>query len=150
MEINKHEIYSQALAEVSVILEHTNPDLVQMIPKKFLDYIWQNKDKNYEVNISSNLSLEDQEIKDETKSIMALIYRNYFCTQEEREKFDGLLNNNQIEYEKALNEKYSYENIFKNNSLKRDENNQLIEYKEENILQKIIKKIKAFFRKNPS
>lgn len=156
MQMNKQKTYAEALAEVSVILEYTDPNLVNRIPKKLLDYIWRNKDNNYEVNICIDLGLQNQNIKKETKSIMALIYRNYFCTQEEKKDYDELLNKNQIKYEKELNAKYSYENLFKNNSINKEDNvleetsnNQMVEYKEENIFKKIINKIKKFLKLKP-
>ena len=119
--------YSEALAEISYILKHTDKELVQKIPSKFLNHIEENRDKNYVVNINNNLPLEEQKIKEKTKSLMALIYRNYFCNVEEKKEYDRLLKENQEKYDKELNEKYSYENIFKQNK------KEVIEEKEESV-----------------
>lgn len=119
--------YSEALAEISYILKHTDKELVQKIPSKFLNHIEENRDKNYVVNINNNLPLEEQKIKEKTKSLMALIYRNYFCNEEEKKEYDRLLKENQEKYDKELNEKYSYENIFKQNK------KEVIEEKEESV-----------------
>jgi len=120
MQTTKQKIHAQALAEVNVILEYTDKNLVNKIPKRFIEYIIEHKDRDYEVQISNNIPLKNQNVKDETKSIMALIYRNYFCTEEEKNLYDERLNQNQQQYEKVLNEKYSYENLFKNNITKEE------------------------------
>ena len=66
-----------------------------------------------------------------------------------------LLNKNQRKFDEELSKKYSYENIFKNNNISKEENFQevqtenvqIIEYKEESIFTKIMNKIRNFFTK---
>ena len=115
--------YSRALTEVNFILKYTDLELVNKIPRKFLEYINENEDKEYKVNISVDSSLESQKISEKTKDFMALIYRNYFCTEEERIEFDEILKKNQEQYDRLLNEKYSYENLFRKNKIEEVEEN---------------------------
>lgn len=105
--------YSEALAEISYILKHTDKVLVQKIPNKFLKHIEENKDKNYIVKIDENVPLEEQKLKEKTKNLMALIYRNYFCTEEEKKQYDNLITENQKRYDEELRQKYNYDNLFK-------------------------------------
>lgn len=156
--INSEEIeYVQALAEISYILKYTDKELVQKIPNKFLKYIEENKDKKYIVNIDENIPLEEQKLKEKTKNLMALIYRNYFCNEEEKKEYDELLNENQIKYDEELNEKYSYENIFKQNKkeiieetteeiIENTQQTALIDYENMKWYKKVIFKITDWFK----
>jgi len=143
--------FSKALVEVEYILKHTDENLTQNIPKSFFQFINENKDKEYQVAINENILLENQNIREDTKNLMAFIYRNYFCDLEEKKEYDKVLKQNQYKYDKELKEKYSYNNLFKSNTIQKEEETQenidmqIIEYKEENIMQKIIKFIKKFF-----
>lgn len=38
--------------------------------------------------------LEDMELLPETKGLLAMIYRNYWCTEEERKEYDRILMEN--------------------------------------------------------
>ena len=51
-----------------------------------MEYIENNKDKEYKITLEENKNLLEQNIKPETKEIIALIYRDYICEPEEREK----------------------------------------------------------------
>ena len=162
MQAIKEKEYAEALAEVRFILKYTNEELVQKIPKVFWNHINDNYDKDYEVHIKLDMPLEEQNLKNDTKNLMAIIYRNYFCTPEEKKEYNDLLIQNQQKYDQELSEKYSYDNLFKNrkngeqfeqNSVYqgpieqetiKQNNMQMIEYKE-NIFKKIFNKIKSFF-----
>ena len=78
--------YCQALAEVSEILKYKKKEVRDKISHKFLEYIENNKDKEYKITLEENKNLLEQNIQPETKEIIALIYRDYICEPEEREK----------------------------------------------------------------
>ena len=78
--------YCQALTEVSEILKYTKKKVVDKISHQFLEYIEKNKDKEYKITLEENKKLLEQNIKPETKEIIALIYIDYICNPEEREK----------------------------------------------------------------
>lgn len=138
------------LSEIEFILKHSDESLQKKVPQSFWNYIEENKEEEYQVTIDMSIPLENQNMKEDTKNLMAIIYRNYFCAVEEKKEYDEILNENQKKYE----QKYSYDNLFKNNKLGKPvqeeqptENLQMIEYKEENILVKMINRVKAFLRK---
>ncbi len=87
MNTNEEIEYKIALAEVDDILKFTDKEIVDKIPQSFKDFIKQNKDTNYITNINPYLPINSQNIKDETKSIIALIYRSYIATEDEKKKF---------------------------------------------------------------
>lgn len=98
--------YQNALAEVDAILKFMLEDLLNKIPNSFLNLIEQKKSKSYIVNLDLELPLEKQKLLKETRTILSLIYRSYLCNSEQSRKL-------KIEDSKELNEKYSYENLFK-------------------------------------
>ena len=61
--------YSQALTEVNSILEYSSQDVIAKIPFKFREFILNNMDKNYIFNVQLDKSLEEQNLKKETKFI---------------------------------------------------------------------------------
>lgn len=105
--------YQEAFAEVDYILGITSEELLKKIPKSLLDFIKKNKKKDYKFCINKELSLANQSLKKETKAIISLIYRNYFCSPEQSKKYKL---NDLIELEeekKRLKEKYDPNNLFK-------------------------------------
>lgn len=142
----------QAVAEVLEILRHSENEITEKIPQKFMNFLEENEDKDYKVNIDFTKENWDNEIKKETKAILALIYRDYIVDKEERMR---LLKEAQMRKEKEEQEnkeKYSYDNLFKNRKTVpeeevKEENTQLIEVKEEPWYKKIWKKIISLFGK---
>ena len=105
--------YKNALAEVDMILKLMSKDMLNKIPNSFLNFIEQKKSKSYIPNLNMELSLNEQDLLNETKAILSLIYRSYLCSSEESRK---LKIDDSIELkikQKELNEKYCYENLFK-------------------------------------
>lgn len=142
----------QAVAEVIEILNHSKSEIKNKIPKSFMQFLYNNSDNEFKVNIDFNNEHWDDTIKHDTKIILALIYRDYIVTKEEREK---LLKEEQkqIDEEKQeLQKKYNTDNIFKKKTCFVKEpsnliNNKLIEVKNETWFQKIWKKIISFLGK---
>jgi hypothetical protein len=64
---------------------------VKKIPKDIINVIRKNRIKNYDVNINPYVPLNKQELKEETKAILSLLYRKFLCDtdkkQEAEEKF---------------------------------------------------------------
>ncbi len=113
--MDKTKELSYSLAEVKYILNYTDKELVDKIPKKLLEFIEKNYDRNYKVNIDINNPLKEQVISKKTLGIMALIYRDYLCDDKEREEYNALLEKNQREYEEKQMQKYNPNDLFKNN-----------------------------------
>ena len=91
--------YRNAFKEVDEILRYTDIDLVSKLPKKFIDFLRVNMNKDYEFNVQEGLSLNKQNLSKEANIILALIYRDYWATEEERKEF-----RKQDEEERKVNE----------------------------------------------
>ena len=57
------------------------------MPRKFKKFVEKNKDKNYKIELEKEKGLLEQDLLPETRLILALMYRDYVCTKQERERF---------------------------------------------------------------
>lgn len=137
--------YRNAFKEVDEILKYTDIDLVNKIPKKFIYFFRENMNNNYEFNVQEGLHLNKQKLSEEANNILALIYRDYWATEEEKEEF-----RKKDEEERKLNEE-KLEHIFDrkdNEPIEEKKNNQLIKIEHESFIKRLFSKIKRFFCKN--
>ena len=129
--------YRNAFKEVDEILKYTDINLVNKIPKKFIDFLRANMNNEYEFNVQEGLHLNKQNLSEEANNILALIYRDYWATEEEKEEF-----RKKDEEERKLNEE-KLEHIFD-----RKDNEQIEEEKNNQLIKRLFSKIKRFFCKN--
>ena len=137
--------YRNAFKEVDEILKYTDIDLVNKIPKKFINFLRENMNNNYEFNVQEGLHLNKQKLSEEANNILALIYRDYWATEEEKEEF-----RKKDEEERKLNEE-KLKHIFDrkdNEQIEEKKNNQLIKIEHESFIKRLFSKIKRFFCKN--
>ena len=148
--------YKQSLSELNKILHYMDGSYFNKLPEKFIKFVENNMDKDYRPNISENIPISEQELKKDTKVLLSLLYRNYWCDEEEKERLKQEDIIKKIEYEKELREKYNPDNIFKDSkkievTVENDdvENREtaLVEYSEMKWYRKIFNKILSFFKK---
>lgn len=146
---------SKAYSEVLEILSYMEQKYVDKIPQKLLDLFNEEKNKDYIPNINPNISLAEQGLQRKTLALLAMLNLNYWCeNEEEKQEMLKMYSENDKKREEEIREKYNPDNLFKkkeqiivDNEVKQ-ENTQLIEYKEKNIFKKIINRIMKFFKKN--
>lgn len=140
-----------AAREMNVLLENIVPDeYISKIPPKFRDFLKEIEDKEHIFNIDLEKEIDEQNITEKTKDLITVIYRNYWCNEEEREKIDKILTENEREYQEELRKKYNPDDIFKKQKEENNvssENLSLIEYKPNTIFEKIKNFIKNIFKK---
>ena len=137
--------YRNAFKEVDEILKYTDIDLVNKIPKKFINFLRENMNNNYEFNVQEGLHLNKQKLSEEANNILALIYRDYWATEEEKEEF-----RKKDEEERKLNEE-KLEHIFDrkhNEPIEEKKTNQLIKIEHESFIKRLFSKLKRFFWNN--
>ena len=143
--------YKQSLTEVNTILCFMEKEYVNKLPDKLIIFIKKNMDNSYISNINVNTPINEQPLKKDTRILLSLIYRNYWCSQEKKEellKEDAYLKS---EYEKEIRKKYNPDSIFKNKkqNIISEESTvdtvSMVEYKE-SIFKRIINKIKGIFK----
>ena len=91
----------QALSDLSVIIQMMSENMRQKISPKFIKFIEENKDMNYESNINKKIPIRNQKLNENTKMLLALIYRDYLCSESIRKE---LLKKEKIEIENIENE----------------------------------------------
>lgn len=144
-------VYREAFAEVLEVIKNSNQRILEKIPKKFITFLNENKDNNYIVKIDFTDENWDDSIKQETQAILALIYRDYIVSQEERARLLTEEKEEQIRIENELREKYNPDNLFKKQDQVKNteevmtEEVAMVEYKE-SIFKRFINKIKSIFK----
>lgn len=136
-----------AYVEVLGILDLLDQEQKNRIPKKLKEFFENNKNQDYQVNIDSNIPLEEQNLLQETVDILAMLKLNYWCTNEkEKEGLLNLLNENEKKYQEELRKKYNPNNLFKDKESKRviytNEELSIVKYKES-----IFKRIKDWLKR---
>lgn len=135
-EFSVSEEYKIAATEVLSVLEYLPQSEVDKIPNKFKEFLKENSLVTYKPNFDFSLGLDKIELKHKAKLLLAMIYRSYICSEEERLEYNKILYQNEETYQKYLREKYNPDDIFrKQESITPElaENNSttaLIEYKE--------------------
>lgn len=114
-----------AYAETLEILSFMDKSDVQKIPKKLMSILENNALPTYEKHINPNIALEEQNISEKTASLLGLFSLNYWCeTQEEKNELKQQFKQNEIKKEQELNQKYSYDKLF--NQQTTTENSEII------------------------
>ena len=143
----------QAYSEIDEFLGFLSDVQRNKIPQKLREFFKEEKDPNYKKGISSNVPIKNQNLKEETLGIIALLNLQYWCENEqEKDRLKEVYSQNEKKYQELLREQYNPEDIFKKrtinieNKQEKIENTQMVEYKE-TFIKRIINKIKSFFKR---
>lgn len=143
--------YKKAYKEIIEILKYVPEESVKKIPQEMRDMFEEEQLKTYNFQIDTSKKFEEQEIMEETKAILANIFRDYWATTYQREKIKEKEKYDRQKSEEEKAKKYNPDDLFKNNKI---ENNNESEEKEENSnlpieikKEKFYEKIINFFKK---
>ena len=131
--------------ETVQVLTYFDLEFTSKISKSFLDFLKETAEKsNIIVNIDLNKKLNEQDISEECKDLIALLYYHYFADETKKNEIVKIWKNNDLMYQKALEEKFNVNEIFKKKELKRESINeeQLPILVKESLFKKIINFIK--------
>ena len=138
----------KAVSEVIEILNHTDKEIVEKIPQKFIDFLFENEDKDYIPNNDFYDENWENFIQEDTQAILALLYRDYIVSEDEKMKLLKEEQEEKLKIENELREKYNPDNIFKKNNTEETiqiNNVQLVEIKETSWFKRVLDKILKFF-----
>lgn len=152
--------YQIAFSEVLDIINKSEKEISEKIPQKFILFLEEYRDTSY----TSKIDYENEDwmdhLKPETLSLIALIYRDYVASAEEKKLFIKEQNEKLQQIEEELRIKYNPDNIFENSKSSNNQNEeknvknedntnydnkQLIEY-EGGFFRKLINKVLIFLR----
>jgi hypothetical protein len=142
---------SEAAVEFNCILENSSKTIIEKIPSKFLEFIRNIESKTYRFSYDKSKCLKEQNLKPETRGLIALVYEKYICNDDERREYIKQCKTVMIEQERLKREKYNPNDLFNKedkNAIQKSKKEVQIEVsKKENFLQKMIQKVKKLFKK---
>lgn len=140
--------YKIAYSEVLEILKYISKDDFNKIPPNMIEMFKTNASEENKFVYNKNKTLQEQNVSETARTIIAILFRDYWATEEQREK---ILNVQNVERQKYVQEKYNTDNLFKKlnqheniNESVQTQNVAMVEYKEP-LLKRIINKIKSIF-----
>ena len=143
-----NDVYAKAYTELYEILKNISEKDLNKIPKEVLNMLEEKRDKEYNFKLEENIEFENQKLLRETKILLAILYRDYWATKEEKEKITQKWKNDIIKNEEE--NKIKYNELFKNKKQpiidEENENNLPIEPKKEKLFEKIICFIKKYLK----
>lgn len=143
--------YSEAIVEVLEILEYSDDNILEKIPKKLIKFWERNKSKTYKPNLDHNKSISEMKLKNKTKSILSMIYLNYLCNDAEDKEISSIINHNEEIYQTELIKNHNsqhWEKVQnKTNTINENAKSTSITIidNKESIFKKIVDRIKRFF-----
>ena len=141
--------YAKAYKEVIEILKYVPDEDVAKIPQEKIDFYRTHMDNEYDYKIDETKDFSEQTISETTEAILACIFRDYWAKPYQRERIVAKEKYDLEKLEEEKREKYNPDNIFKKKDkiqeeIAEDQNTSLVEYKEINIVEKILNIIKKF------
>lgn len=142
--------YANAYSEVLEILKFISKEDYEKIPNSKIELFETNQNKEYIFEYNPNKTLEEQNVSKRAKAIIGLIFRDYWATDEQKDKIIRKQNYDRQILEEQKKSMYDVENIFKKRSYENDikENErekEMLVYKE-TFFRKCINKIKSLFK----
>ena len=131
----------QAYSEVDEFLQLISDENRNKIPENLRRFFKEEKDINYIKGIDTNIPIKNQNLKEETLGIIALLNLQYWCEDEnEKRRLKEIYAKNEKIHQNNLQIQFNPNEIFKKEETIK-ENIAIVEYKE-TIIKKIINKIK--------
>ena len=140
--------YREAIVEVLEILKHTDKEIIEKIPKDLLKMWEENKSKTYKPQLDYTKSLNEMNLKPKARALIAMIYREFICTNEEKKELYKKIREKEYIIEKQKETVYNADKLFENIEKKKEENKieeDINLIKKENIFEKIKNIIKKIF-----
>lgn len=140
----------QAYSEIYEFLGLLSDEQRDKIPQKLRAFFKEERDTNYIKGINPTEPIKNQNLKEETLGIIALLNLQYWCEDEnEKQRLKEVYAKNEKVYQEMLQVAFNPDDIFKKRTpnaekeQEQSENTQLVEYKEP-IIKRIFNKILKF------
>ena len=107
--------YANAYSEVLEILKYISKEDYEKIPNSKIELFETNHNKEYIFKYNPNKTLDEQNVSKTAKAIIAILFRDYWATEIQKEKIIAKQNYDRMQLEEKKKEIYNSDNIFKNN-----------------------------------
>lgn len=135
----------QTYTEIGCLLKYFPNSFIEKLPNKLLEIINSKADRKYFIDVDTDKSINEQNISNKTKMILAVLTYNYWSNEKQKNVIRKKLYDNEEIYQRKLSKKYNPDNLFKNKKPKVETIENLVamvEYKES-----IFTKIKNWFKR---
>ena len=152
--------YANAYTEVLDILKYISKEDYEKIPKSKIKVFEENSNKNYSFTYDKNKTLDEQNVSEITKAIIAILFRDYWATKEQRYIIIKKQQEIKEQKQKELMAKFEQNKNIPEKDLKKVNvasdldldidyellgTNMQLYKKEEGFFEKLVNKIKGFF-----
>lgn len=139
--------YANAYREVLEILKYLTPEDYDKIPKEKIEVFETCANKDYTFNYDPDKTLQEQNVSKTARTIIGILFRDYWATEEQREKIIRWQQQERNRIENEKKEKYKSEDIFKNNNtVQETEEVALVKLQEEKWYNKVLKFFRSIIR----
>ncbi len=139
---------AETATEINIIFQNFSNDILNKIPKSVQEFFEKIASPSYNFEYDKNKTLAEQELKPKTKGVIALLYRDYLCDENEKQKFIQEYNLFLDKQEQTKKERYNPDKLFETLKKEKQENKALpIIYEENKWYTKILNIFKRIFLK---
>ena len=139
--------YANAYSEVLEILKYISIEDYNKIPKEKIELFETNANYDYSFQYNPNKTLNEQNVSKIAKGIIAILFRDYWSTEIQREKIISKQNYDRLKIEEEKKKRYNVDTLFSNKKNiiinEEKEEKSLVEIKDK----KWYKRLFLFFRK---
>ncbi len=146
----------QAYTELDNFIELLDEHYRNKVPEKLREFFKKEKDNNYIKVIDPNIPIKEQNLKEETLALIAVLNLQYWCEDEdEKRRLKKIYYDNEIKHQNKLKGLYNLDEVFKNKQQQTNkkiyeeiqENVAMVKYKKETFIDKIKKIFTKIFKK---
>lgn len=147
--------YANAYSEVLEILKYVSQEDYDKIPKNKIKLYETYCNKDYKFTYDITKSLDEQNVSKIAKGIIAILFRDYWATETQRNKIIAKQRYDRQKIEEEKRAKYNIDDLFERRIKSNNEDEQVVNQslelsvnnKKESFLHKFINKIKSIFIK---
>lgn len=121
--------YAKAYTEVLEIIKYFSEEEYAKIPKEKIEFYKNNMDRNYNFTINPEIDLSEQNISREANAIIVNLFKDYYATEEQKNKIKEILELNDKKEEQEKRIKYNPDNLFKKTNNLDNEKDEVAESK---------------------
>lgn len=145
----------EAYSEIDEFLNLLDEEDRNKVPEYLRKFFKDNKDLEYVKEIKKDIPIKEQNLKEETLALIALLNLKYWCDdEEERQRLIKIYSENEEKYNEILEKDKISDVIFKTNEEKEINNKKLenlqnvgiSKYRKKSFFEKLIEKIKKIFK----
>lgn len=145
----------EAYSEIDEFLKLLDEEDRNKVPEYLRKFFKDNKDLEYVKEIKKDIPIKEQNLKEETLALIALLNLKYWCDNEkERQRLIKIYSENEEKYNEILEKDKISDVIFKTNEEKEINNKKLentynvgvVKYRKKSFFEKLVEKIKKIFK----